>query len=155
MKKLFFMLAVFTMSACGDSGGEVRTVRVNNKRSPRGAKSDTTKVKDTAAEVQTIIAQQGSTVFFSNNYKQCKYPDLVSRVLETKLQYEMENSGKPREFYSDWFYQLHIASKTDSTVINFIDNAIDGTVKYLAKNMQFNYQAFSGQDTTAKVFMKK
>ena len=157
-------VTTLTLTSCGGNSSsnieQPAVRRVNKKRTQvqdtgaiTNTKSDSMKNIQTITQVTVFPASTISLL--SNNIQDAKYPDMIRRILEAKLLVDMQKNDKPRECYSDFFFSIYSAERTDSTIINFIDKQLDKTIKYLSKSIQFNYDALAGVDTTVKVYIKE
>ena len=111
---------------------------------------------DTHKQIATITSNTTFGAVKENmQFAECRYPDLVARILTEKKQRDIKKLNLPAVALGDWFHCLYDAAHSDPAITKFIDDAIENTVHYMAKSVEFDYAALEAQDSTAKIYIRK
>jgi len=117
---------------------------------------DSTAVVDTHKQIQRINSTTTFGVVKENTqFAECRYPDIVAKILSEKKQRDIKKLKLPAVALGDWFHCLYDAAHSDPAITKFLDDAIENTITYMAKSVEFDYAAIEAQDSTAKIFIRK
>jgi hypothetical protein len=141
------LLLLFFSVACG-------TKKVREKK-PFVVDSTATTI-DTHKQIQQINSNTTFGVVKENTqFAECRYPDIVAKILSEKKQRDIKKLKLPAVALGDWFHCLYDAAHSDPAITKFLDDAIENTITYMAKSVEFDYAALEAQDSTAKIYIRK